>query len=181
MPQLTVTVHDRGLHPTEAARAWHLHTNEDMSLEDVRDEVVNLRGERPGKKAVWSAVQRVLTMKPGDLIPQNNYGNCGRKPALTDSQEKAVVDFVRLWRHKRFCTCGYIQKLLRLKVSKRTIARALNKHGFFWRPVPKKSHLSKTDLEKREEFWTMYGGKTQAWWERNCNLALNCVTLAMAP
>ena len=52
MPQLTVTVHDRGLHPTEAARAWHLHTNEDMSLEDVRDEVVNVRGERPGKKAV---------------------------------------------------------------------------------------------------------------------------------
>ena len=181
MPQLTVTVHDRGLHPTEAAKAWHLHTNEDMSLEDVRDEVVNLRGERPGKKAVWSAVQRVLTMKPGDLIPQNNYGNCGRKPALTDSQEKAIVDFVRLWRHKRFCTCGYIKKLLRLKVSKRTIARALNKHGFFWRPVPKKSHLSKADLEKREEFWTMYGDKPLAWWEQNFNLVLDGVTLTMAP
>ena len=59
MPQLTVTVHDRGLHPTEAARAWHLHTNEDMSLEDVRDEVVNLRGERPGKKAEWLQYSRI--------------------------------------------------------------------------------------------------------------------------
>ena len=115
---------------------------------------------------MWSAVQRVCTMKPGDLVPQTKYGNCGRKAALTDAQEHAIVAFVTLWRHKRFCTCGYIKKLLRLKVSKRTIARALNKHGFFWRPVPKKSRLSKSDLEKREEFWNMYGGKTSAWWER---------------
>ena len=181
MPQLTVTLHELGLHPTEAARAWHLHTNEDMSLEDVRDEVVNLRGERPGKKAVWSAVQRVATMKPDDLLPQTKYANCGRKPALTDAQEQAIVDIARKWRHKRFCTCGYIKRLLRLKVSKRTIARALNKHGFFWRPVPKKRHLSKADLQKREEFWKKYGAKTHAWWVQNLNLVLDGVTLTMPP
>ena len=36
MPTVHVTVHPRGLHPTEAARAWHLHVEEGMSIRDVR-------------------------------------------------------------------------------------------------------------------------------------------------
>ena len=36
MPTVHVTVHPHGLHPTEAARAWHLHVEEGMSIRDVR-------------------------------------------------------------------------------------------------------------------------------------------------
>ena len=36
MPTVHVTIHPRGLHPTEAARAWHLHVEEGMSIRDVR-------------------------------------------------------------------------------------------------------------------------------------------------
>ena len=32
MPTVHVTVHPQGLHPTEAARAWHLHAEEGMSI-----------------------------------------------------------------------------------------------------------------------------------------------------
>ena len=42
MPTVHVTVHPRGLHPTEAARAWHLHVEEGMSIRDVCVEVLNM-------------------------------------------------------------------------------------------------------------------------------------------
>ena len=42
MPTVHVTVHPRGLHPTEAARAWHLRVEEGMSIRDVCVEVLNM-------------------------------------------------------------------------------------------------------------------------------------------
>ena len=42
IPTVHVTVHPRGLHPTEAARAWQLHMAEGMAIRDVCDEVVNM-------------------------------------------------------------------------------------------------------------------------------------------
>ena len=53
MPTAHVTVHPRGLRPTEAARAWHLHAEEGMSIQDVCVEVINVLGETPSYKAVW--------------------------------------------------------------------------------------------------------------------------------
>ena len=57
MPTVHVTVHPRGLHPIEAARARHLHVEERMAIRDVRDEVVNMLGARPSVKAVRRAIQ----------------------------------------------------------------------------------------------------------------------------
>ena len=42
MPTVHVTVHPRGLHPAEAARAWKLHFEEGLAIRDVCDEVVNM-------------------------------------------------------------------------------------------------------------------------------------------
>ena len=42
MPTVHVTVHPRGLHPTEAARAWQLHVEEGMAIRDVCEEVANM-------------------------------------------------------------------------------------------------------------------------------------------
>ena len=55
-----VTVHPRGLHPTEAARAWQLHVDEGMVIRDVCDEVVNMLGAKPSFKAVWRALQALM-------------------------------------------------------------------------------------------------------------------------
>ena len=83
---------------------------------------------------------------------------------MTKEQERAAADFVKKWRHKRFCTCRYIVKELKLKVSRRTVARSLNESGFYWRPVPKKHMFSESDLRTRKAFWEAYGNKSSDWW-----------------
>ena len=70
MPTVHVTVHPRGLHPTEAVLAWHLHTEEGMSIRDVCDKVVNMLGARPSYHAVRSAIQRVKAVHGTHAIPQ---------------------------------------------------------------------------------------------------------------
>ena len=59
MPTVHVTVHPRGLHPTEAVRAWHLHVEDGMGIRDVCDEVVNMLGQRPSYKAVSTDVGKM--------------------------------------------------------------------------------------------------------------------------
>ena len=59
MPTVHVTVHPRGLYPTQAARAWQLRVEEGMVIRDVCDEVVNMLGAKPSFKAVWRAIQAV--------------------------------------------------------------------------------------------------------------------------
>ena len=89
MPTVHVTVHPRGLHPTEAVRAWHLHVEDGMGIRDVCDEVVNMLGQRPSYKAVWRAIQGVKAVHGSHAIPQTKYANCGRKKKLSLEQEKA--------------------------------------------------------------------------------------------
>ena len=38
---------------------------------------------------------------------------------LTEQQTKQVVEFVKQWRHKRFCTCKYIKQELKLEVAEK--------------------------------------------------------------
>ena len=59
MPTVHVTVHPRGLHPVEAARARQLHVEEGMAIWNVCEEVVNMLGAKPSVKAVWRAIQAV--------------------------------------------------------------------------------------------------------------------------
>ena len=69
MAQVVVTVHPQGLHTLEAVRAWHMHTEEESTLSEVREQVTHIQGETPSIKAVWSAVQRVENMAGDDLVP----------------------------------------------------------------------------------------------------------------
>ena len=181
MPTVHVTVHPRGLHPTEAARAWQLHVEEGMVLQDVCDEVVNMLGAKPSVKAVWRAIQSVKAVQGTLAIPQTKYANCGRKPKLTPEQEKAVVAFVKTWRNKRFCTCSYIRTALKLRVTKRTVPRTLNRHGYFWRCLPKVAGHSASELARRKEWVDMHLDKTPAWWQEHMGMVLDGVTLTMAP
>ena len=71
MPIVQVSLHPRGLHPTEAARAWHLHVEEGTSLNDVRKQVVNLTGSTPSVKAVWNAIHRTNAVRNLLDIPQS--------------------------------------------------------------------------------------------------------------
>ena len=50
------------------------------------------------------------------------YGVDGGKYLLTEKQTAQVVAFVKKWRHKRFCTCPYIKRELKLEATPRTIA-----------------------------------------------------------
>ena len=59
---------------------------------------------------------------------------------------------MKQWRHKRFCTCPYIKKELKLDCTPRTIARVLNRAKFYWRAVAKKSPLTKKQIESRKAF-----------------------------
>ena len=94
MPAVHVTVHPRGLRPLEAARAYHLHEEEGLCLDSVCGEVRNMEGNRPSKKAVWTAVWQVKALG-GNVVPQGIYENCGRKRMLTAEDEAAIVEFVK--------------------------------------------------------------------------------------
>ena len=69
MPVVQVTLHPRGLHPLEAARAFHLHEEEGVTLRDICKEVTNMSGERPSAKAVWNAVRMVNTITCSFAMP----------------------------------------------------------------------------------------------------------------
>ena len=130
--------------------------------------------------AVRNAVARVEKGRVAGIVT-TNYDKCGRKALLTKQQEKDVVKFVKRWRHKRFCTCRYIRSELQLTVSNRTVARVLNRHGFYWRPVPKIRGLSKDDLAARKAFVRKYSGRSPAWWMQHMNMVLDGVTLTIPP
>lgn len=180
MVKIEVVLHPRGLHPTEAARAYNMRFRDHMVWKDIAADTVNLQGDTPSVKCVRLAVARVHAQRKA-LIPVLGYHNCGRHKDLTAQQEKDIVSFVKKWRHKRFCTCPYIKQHLRLKVSARTVQRTLKRHGFRWRAVPKKIPLTPEQLKKRETFVGTYGDKSAAWWEANLNLVLDGVTLTKAP
>ena len=181
MPVVAVIIHPRGLHPLQAAKAWHLHKEEGLPLTSVREEVQNTMGLRPSAKAVWTAVRAVEQSQGGDGVPRSGYSNFGRRPTLTDEQQKAIVAFVRAWRNKRVCTCSYIRTALRLKVTTRTIAHVLNRYGFFWRQIPKVRGFSGEQLRQRKEFVDEHVGKPPGWWQDHMNLVIDGVTFTKAP
>ena len=74
-----VALHPRGLHPLQAARAFHLHAEEGVPMRDICEEVTNLSGERPSFKAVWHAIHTIKAKQSSQPIAQTNYGNCGWK------------------------------------------------------------------------------------------------------
>ena len=183
MPEVTVTIHKHGLHPMEAFKAHHQSQELGMSLDEIiaEGEVRNLSGNIPGRYALWAAIKRVRDMGQDELLPKHKYGNCGRKAALAVEEGNQILEFVRKWRHKRFCTCRYIKHELKLKASRRTINRFLNAHGFYWKRVPKFQQLSKDQLEKRKAWVDTYISRTPAWWEEHLHMVLDGVTLTMAP
>ena len=80
MPKIEMVVHERGLHPIMASRAWDLVRNEGFSLADAAFEVNNLVGETPSVKAVWAAVKRVDLVAGTNQIPRYGYDRCGNTP-----------------------------------------------------------------------------------------------------
>ena len=183
MPVVTLTVHPKGLHPLQAAKAWVKHHEEAMSLSAIlhEGEVFNMEGNIPTRKTLWAAIQKVDATGQRDFVAASNYKNCGRSRLLSDVDVDRVVAFVKQWRHKRFCTCEYIKRELQLTASTRTINRALNEAGFFWKRVPKVQGLTKEQLSKRKEFVDAYIHKTAAWWQTHMNIVLDGVTLTVPP
>ena len=182
--KVEVVVHPSGLHPYMQMRAHYLVREEGMSLDDACDELHNMKGKKPSKKCVWSGVKRVAEVldKPGEkLFPETKYRNCGRRPALTDTQRLQIVGFVEKWRSRRFCTTAYIKRELKLKVSRSTVCRCLNDFGYHWKPVPKAGRFDEKQLRARQLFYEKYGQKTADWWIANLNVVLDGVTLTMAP
>ena len=97
------------------------------------------------------------------------------------------VGLVQLLIQRRVeCTACVIQRdhiirELKLKVGKRTVHRVLNRAGFSWRPVPKKSKLTHTDLAKRKEWVDARLHWTGKRWAQEIGLVLDGVTLTRAP
>ena len=104
-----------------------MRTQQKLKWKDVLAKVKNIEGKRPkSEHCVKNAVQRVVASgKKGVAI--TNYKNCGRHKKLSQKEAKMVVDYVRLWRKKLFCTCPHIKRELKLDCSVTTIARTLNR------------------------------------------------------
>ena len=183
MPVVSLTIHPNGLHPMEAMKAHFKHTEQGMSLNEIiaEGEVFALTGAVAGRTALHGAIRRVRAMSKRQYAPETKYSNCGRKKVLGKAQEAAIVAFVKRWRNKLFCTCGYIKQELKLDVSKRTVGRVLNEHGYFWRKVPKIAGLGKEQLEQRKAWVETYLNRPPSWWEEHMAMVLDGVTLTIAP
>ena len=166
MPTVTTTVHKYGLAPLEAVRAYAKNQDEGMSLDDIiaEGDIVNYQGDVLGKYALWSAIKRVRESTQQQGYPTSNYSSCGGHKILSDTQTRMIVSFVKTWRHKRFCTCDYIRRELRLPCCAKTVNNVLNEHGHSWKTVPKIQGLSQDQLKAREAFVTRYLGKPDSWW-----------------
>jgi hypothetical protein len=137
--------------------------------------------------AVRNAVAR-LESNGRRGIATTRYANCGRrygddggKYLLTPKQEKEVVQFVQQWRNKRFCTCRYIKRELKLDCTPRTIARALNRNGYHWRQVARKCALTAKQLKQRRLWVDRFIHRSPTWWTQNMHLIYDGVTLTNAP
>ena len=159
-----------------------------MKWKDIQKKVKNIQGKRPDSDhCVRNAVGRVEAAGSKQL-PTTKYKNSGRrygsdggKYLLSAKQQKDVVEFVKKWRSKRFCTCKYIKREMKLDATPRTIARALNRADFHWRQVVKKSPLTKKQLQQRRVWVNTYIKKDEQWWRQNMHLIFDGVTLTKAP
>ena len=166
----------------------YLRKKRKMKWTAIQKLVRNLQGKRPqSNHCVRNAVERVEAAGARNM-PTTRYKNSGRrygsdggKYKLTPKQAKQVVQFVRQWRHKRFCTCRYIRQEMNLEATPRTIARTLNRHDFHWRQVSKKSPLSNKQLQQRKAWVQRFIGKSPLWWKQNMHLIFDGVTLTKAP
>ena len=95
MPVVTLMVHPKGLHPLQAAKAWVKHREEGMSLNAIigEGEVVNMEGNAPTLKSLWTAIQRVDASGQDQFAQKSNYQNCGRSKVLSEGDVKNIVSF----------------------------------------------------------------------------------------
>ena len=157
-----------------------------MKWRDIQKEVKTMEGKTPkSDHAVRNAVSRGGIARG---VVTNNYENCGRrygedggKHMITPQQEKDLVQFVKKWRNKKFCTCKYIKRELKLEATPRTIARALNRNGYKWCQVSRKSPLTAKQLQQRKVWVKRYLHKSPTWWTQNMHLIFDGVTLTKAP
>ena len=158
-----------------------MRTHEKLKWKDIKKKVKNMQGQRPkSEHCVKNAVQRMATSgQKGVAI--TSYKNCGRQRKLTELEAQKVIDYVRKWRKKLFCTCLHIKRELKLDVGVKTIARTLNRRGYYWRKVPNKGPLSDDHLQKRKEFVEKHLNHSPAWWVDNMHLVIDGVTLTKAP
>ena len=154
----------------------------------MQKKVKTVEGKRAGSEhAVKNAVARVVVAGARGT-PTSNYANSGRrygpdggKYKLTGAEIQKLVQFVKTWRTKKFCTCRYIKQELKLDCSLRTIARSLNRNGYHWRQVAKKSPLTAKHLQARKLFVDKHLHRSPTWWVQNMHLVLDGVTLTKAP
>ena len=159
-----------------------------MRWKAIQKAVKTMEGKQPeSDKAVRNAVARVCAAGQRG-IASTNYKNCGRrygedggKYLITPQQEKGLVQFVKQWRNKRFCTCKHIRRELKLEAAPRTIARALNRNGYHWCQVSKKSPLTAKQLQQRRVWVDRFFHKSPIWWTQNMHLIFDGVTLTKAP
>ena len=148
---------------------------------DIQSKVKNMEGKKPkSEHCVKNAVQRVQASGRNG-VALTKYKNCGRKRKLTPQQEKMVVEYVKKWRRKLFCTCHHIKKEMKLDVSRLTILRTLGRHGYHWRQVPKKESIKPEHMEMRKAWVDKHLCHRPAWWVANVHLNFDGVTLTKAP
>ena len=98
----------------------YLRKKQMMKWKEIQKEVKTMQGKRPqSDHAVRNAVARVDNAGARG-IAATNYKNCGRrygedggKYMFTPNQEDEVVQFVKMWRNKKFCTSRTIKRQLK--------------------------------------------------------------------
>ena len=101
----------------------------------------------------------------------------GRPRVLSDTQLRAAATklraMVRAAHGEYEVTAAMLRKLLRLKITARTLQRALHRLGIKWHRFRVKPLLTREDVKDRHAFGKDFSGKRVAWWLQHVHMHID--------
>jgi transposase len=175
--------HPRGLNFANERRVVRLRDDEDMSWDDIAEEVQNEEGEPSTRDTVKRAYDR---FKPKLGRSQYKFARCGRRKwLLTPDVQKFLLSTLLKVRRKTVCTSVTLQSLIAremgVKLHDSTIRRFLKKSGYKWLPRAQKRLYSAKDMKIRLKFAMKVLRMSKQGLRRKLSLSMDGVILTMPP
>lgn len=111
------------------------------------------------------------------LVKQVPRKKQGRRESLTPAKiaflKRKLHELVRKANCEYTVTVAMLKRATRVKVSERTISRALHAHGIYFRKLREKPVLTRQDIKDRLAFARKYHRRPATWWHSNVHAAID--------
>ena len=183
MPLVQEVRHPQSLDFANERKVVLLRDVQKCSWENIRDQVRNLRGQKPSislLKRIHGGFKHTLGRRP------YKYQNCGRKPyKATKSIQKFLVQRLLALRLQCVCTSTTLQRELLSKkgvhLHTSGIRRVLKKHGYLWLPKAQKRKYSTLRKQERLRFARSVVQLSRARLREKLSFSMDGVILTLPP